>query len=437
MASWKTVEVVGWNPRRKGWTIFVEMQNPKSGMYSSTKYMYYYVGSVVYESYEANSGQMHIRTDSPLSSYFTFYKDPPAGTRVTINLYEFCKTGGKTKVDSKTIVIPSEKGTCESYKDETKCTHCGCYWYDGACHSEKKKKCTDITNKEECEANGCYWYEILCHKEKKKECPDFTNEKECKANRCYWYDGKCHKEKKKCSDLTNKEECEANGCYWYDGKCQKEEQTECYRGVIIHKSPYPPDHKYNIWTRYVGGGPYEAYRSLASCKRHIDRMIDDFGHGPYTQCRIECTEGDKRSIVMCDDNVHMASWEECVNGEWISKTGVCPCIEYSTVCNGFNLMECINGEWVLKESNSKECGYTGNGNGIPISCPIACVCNGTPLIDQLGPIREFRDKYLSKWFIDIYYGWLGKNIVRILKKSECLKKIGRVIVKGMLWRLKK
>jgi len=251
MASWKTVEIVGWNPKKGEWVITGVMQDPTPGVYNG-KYQYYYVGKASYLTKEADGPQMHagyIENPSPLYGNWSLFFDPPSGTKLDIDLLEYNigKDGGRKIVDTATIIIPREKNTCESFKSEFSCKACGCYWYDGACHSSKKVICTDFTNKEECEAMGCYWYDNLCHSIKKKK-----------------------------------------------------------------------------------------------------------------------------------------------------KT----------------------------------------------ACPIACVCNGTPLIDQLGPIREFRDVILKKSmvgrkFVSFYYGWLGRNMVVILNRSIILKKIGRLVVKSILKKMQR
>jgi len=183
----------------------------------------------------------------------------------------------------------------------------------------------------------------------------------------------------------------------YSQKCS---EVECYRNVIIHKSPYPPNPKWNVWTEGVGGPGSEGYDTLEQCKRYIGMTIelgfvyDQCGDvvectegetrnetycpdgvtkksweecvsGEWkakTQtCPVTCTEGDRRNVVLCPDGEYMRSWEECVNGEWVSKTGICGCVAGTTSCQGYDLYTCIGGEWVVKERNSEECGYTENG----------------------------------------------------------------------------
>ena len=80
------------------------------------------------------------------------------------------------------------------------------------------------------------------------------------------------------------------------------------------------------------------------------------------------------------------------------------------------------------------------GNGP--ACPIACVCMGTPLIDQLGPIREFRDEVLKRSragliFVSLYYGKLSPHLSPLLEKSEMLRRVGRILVRGILWIVRK
>ena len=176
-------------------------------------------------------------------------------------------------------------------------------------------------------------------------------------------------------------------------------EVECYRNVIIHKSPYPSDPKWNIWTKDVGGYGLAAFDTLEQCKRYIDSAIksgftynqcgevvecidgerrnetycpdgttlkswEECISGEWkakTQtCPVTCTEGEKRNVILCPDGEFMKSWEECVSGTWVAKTGVCGCAAGTTSCQGYNLYTCVDGEWVLKERNSVECGYTEN-----------------------------------------------------------------------------
>jgi hypothetical protein len=164
-----------------------------------------------------------------------------------------------------------------------------------------------------------------------------------------------------CPDGVTKKSWEECVSGKWVAKTQTCPEVECYRNVIIYKGPYPSDPKYIIWTKDVGGSGTEAYDTLEQCKRHIDSTIK-LGF-TYNQCGevVECTEGEKRNVVLCPDGEFMKSWEECVSGEWVAKTGVCGCTAGTTSCQGYNLYTCVDGEWVLKEGDSVECGYIENG----------------------------------------------------------------------------
>jgi len=112
-----------------------------------------------------------------------------------------------------------------------------------------------------------------------------------------------------------------------------------------------------------------------------------------------------------------------------------------TTCMERDLWKCENGEMVKIEENSVDC-IEEVPNGRKAACPIACVCMGTPLIDQLGPIREFRDEVLKRShaglaFVSLYYGRLSPHLSPLLEKSETLRRVGRTLVKGILWVLRK
>jgi hypothetical protein len=114
-------------------------------------------------------------------------------------------------------------------------------------------------------------------------------------------------------------------------------------------------------------------------------------------------------------------------------------LEGETICMEMDLWKCENGEMVKIEENSPECKEVKPKGPV---CPIACVCMGTPLIDQLGPIREFRDEVLKRsraglTFVSLYYGKLSPHLSPLLEKSETLRRAGRILVRGILWRLKK
>ena len=175
------------------------------------------------------------------------------------------------------------------------------------------------------------------------------------------------------------------------------------------------------WTAEYGGNGYKK----SSCSGSLTVTVAPL-----------CTEGETKCIGY--------DLYECKTGKWELKgvgSEVCgapsECTEGETKCIGYNLYECKTGKWELKEVNSRSCGYTP-----PLPCPIACVCMGTPLIDNLGPIREFRDKTLKftragKKFVDVYYDQLTPFLSPVLMKSLSLRKAGREVVKGILYFLKK
>ena len=100
---------------------------------------------------------------------------------------------------------------------------------------------------------------------------------------------------------------------------------------------------------------FDLYRCEDGSHILVETNSKDCGYVP------ECTEGDKRNVVLCPNGEFMRSWEECVSGTWVAKTGVCGCAAGTISCQGYNLYTCTDGEWVLKERNSVECGYTENG----------------------------------------------------------------------------
>ena len=148
-----------------------------------------------------------------------------------------------------------------------------------------------------------------------------------------------------------------------------------------------------------------------------------------------CPEGAHEVLEYCPDAITEKRWRDCISGAWVEDSQVCPdCYpEGATACGGpegYDLYECINSKWVRTEHNSVECGYTPKP---PFPCPIACVCIGTPLIDALGPIREFRDRYLkTNWsgrkFVSFYYGGLTSWLAPLLMRHNRLKQMGRVFI---------
>ena len=76
-----------------------------------------------------------------------------------------------------------------------------------------------------------------------------------------------------------------------------------------------------------------------------------------------------------------------------------------------------------------------------IGCPIAVIADGTELTDNLGPIREFRDKVLNKygfkWFVNMYYGYITEKMSPFLYRHQTLRRIGRIVLRGLLWFLQR
>jgi len=76
-----------------------------------------------------------------------------------------------------------------------------------------------------------------------------------------------------------------------------------------------------------------------------------------------------------------------------------------------------------------------------IGCPIAVIADGTELTDNLGPIREFRDKVLNKygfkWFVNMYYGFITEKLSPFLYKHQTFRRIGRIVLRGLLWFLQR
>jgi len=76
-----------------------------------------------------------------------------------------------------------------------------------------------------------------------------------------------------------------------------------------------------------------------------------------------------------------------------------------------------------------------------IGCPIAVIADGTELTDNLGPIREFRDKVLNKygfkWFVNMYYGFITEKMSPFLYRHQTLRRIGRIVLRGLLWFLQR
>ena len=132
---------------------------------------------------------------------------------------------------------------------------------------------------------------------------------------------------------------------------------------------------------------------------HINEL--DVVSEPYVITVTECEEGTEEITEFCEDDTKK-KWCVCENGEWVYYERTCPAEEE------------------VEEAK--------------IQCPIACVCMGTNLIDELGPLREFRDGILKRTsmgrkLIGFYYGNLNKYLTPILNKHNVLKRIGRNVIR--------
>jgi hypothetical protein len=143
----------------------------------------------------------------------------------------------------------------------------------------------------------------------------------------------------------------------------------------------------------------------------------------YFQACPTCIEGERDVIEYCPDGVTWRLWWECIEEEWEHKSQKCPPAEGDRKCINFDLYEYQSGEWVLIEPRSVEC----------LLCPIAVIAQGTELVDALGPIREFRDRYLKsnrvgRKFVSFYYGALTSWLSPLLMRHNQLKRVGRMFI---------
>jgi len=55
---------------------------------------------------------------------------------------------------------------CGDYTNVDDCISNGCYWYNGACHTEPPSSCEEVMDYEGCiNCSGCYWWKQSCHSE--------------------------------------------------------------------------------------------------------------------------------------------------------------------------------------------------------------------------------------------------------------------------------
>lgn len=140
----------------------------------------------------------------------------------------------------------------------------------------------------------------------------------------------------------------------------------------------------------------------------------------------ECSEGAHEVLEYCPDGVTEKKWRDCVKGKWVTNSRTCPvapeCSEGAREVLEYcpdgvtekRWRVCIKGKWV---TGSQRC----PGEPEPFPCPIMCIAMGTPLVDALGPIREFRDRILrrskvGRWFISFYYNRITLTVSPVILK---------------------
>ena len=116
---------------------------------------------------------------------------------------------------------------CEAWTSQADCLMYGCYWYNGACHTNPPS-CSELNNQADCLAYNCYWYNGSCH-DSPPACEILLTQTECASYGCYWYNGSCHTNAPSCPILDNESDCALYGCYWYRNACHAVDQPElCY-----------------------------------------------------------------------------------------------------------------------------------------------------------------------------------------------------------------
>ena len=373
-------------------------------------------------------------------------RNPISGASATIweLPYPECTTGTDGKcsianlVTGKTYNIAVNKtGYYAGGGDYTVC--------NGEITIELEPACVEI-GKTRCIGNDLY--ECVDHKwvlsqayspECLPACEDYDNQIECESAGCHWYNGSCHTNPPSCSELDNQADCGRFGCHWYGGICHTEPAPECYPEGSHEVLEYCPDGvTEKRWRNCVSGkwvedsrvcpcSPEGAHEVLEYCPDEVTekRWRDCIG-GAWVEYFLPCPaciEGERDVIEYCPDGVTWRLWWECIEEEWKHKSQKCPPAEGDRKCINFDLYEYQSGEWVLIEPRSFEC----------IVCPIAVIAHGTELVDALGPIREFRDRYLKsnragRKFVSFYYGALTSWLSPLLMHHNQLKRVGRMFI---------
>jgi hypothetical protein len=208
-------------------------------------------------------------------------------------------------------------------------------------------------------------------------------------------------------------------------------------------------HRFNVHD--TEGNALAGVKIIAIAERHGQVLSKHTNNDGYAEidftpwsiladARVEMPEG--YECVYC----HAPELDIAVLCKFILKRGMAHCYNAAgelvmehgeEKCVSGDKYVCSNGTLSVSERDP-DCNGTGNGK----ACPIACVCMGTPLIDALGPIREFRDftlkrAKLGRCFVSFYYSQVGPFLSLALVRSETLRKGGRWVVRRILRRLEK
>ena len=166
-------------------------------------------------------------------------------------------------------------------------------------------------------------------------CEDYDNQTDCEAAGCYWFNDSCHTEAPTCSELNNQSDCERFGCYWWsDGTCHDTEEPECEEG---------------------------AHEVLEYCPDGVtEKRWRDCINGEWVEDSRVCPcfpEGAHEVLEYCPDGVTEKRWRDCVSGKWVEGSQACPsCIEGEQKVIEYcpdgvtrkQWWECIEGEWKWK-----------------------------------------------------------------------------------------
>lgn len=313
-----------------------------------------------------------------------------------------------------------------THGNQCACEGAGYYWYDDSCHSvlseppPTPEECAEMRSYVDCLNRGCYWYglEQKCRAVPSgpptHDCSTIYTRAGCVTCNCYWYNGSCHQ-------VPPPITC-TNG----DQRCLGNDLQECQNNVWITIEPnssqcgYIPPCECTAWidAECISETQRRQTRTCtpSGCDEE-ERVISDASCGVTPPV---CTNGETKCIGL--------DLYKCINNQWqvIDRNApecegaVPPCIEGETKCIGTDLYQCIDEHWHIVDRDSPQCGYEP-----PIPCPIACVALGTPLIDFLGPVRVFRDAFLTKFHIGRKFIYFYYNKITPFISPKILKMRGR------------